>query len=74
MIQDEFLKLIATIAQVERSQINFDSTLESLGWDSLMSLSLMAALDERTGAEIDADRLSEATRLKDLFALVERQT
>lgn len=74
MTEDEFLELIATIVQVDRSHLNFDSTLEFLGWDSLMNLSLMAALDERTGAEIDADRLSEATTLKDLFALVERLT
>lgn len=74
MTQEEFLELIASIVQVDRSQLNFDTPLESLGWDSLVNLSLMAALDERTGAEIDADRLSEATTLKDLFALVERLT
>jgi acyl carrier protein len=74
MTQGEFLELIATIVQVDSSQLNFDSTLESLGWDSLMNLSLMAALDERTGTEIDADRLSEATTLKDLFSLAEGLT
>lgn len=74
MTQEEFLELIATIVQVDRSHLNFESTLKSLGWDSLVNLSLMAALDARTGAEIDADRLSEATTLKDLFDLVERLT
>ncbi|GAA5147427.1 hypothetical protein GCM10025768_07480 [Microbacterium pseudoresistens] len=68
MNHDEFLKLVAEILEIEEVAENAD--LEDLGWDSLSNLNFIAEVDERANIAVDADKLSEARTVTDLFSLL----
>jgi acyl carrier protein len=44
--------------------------LDSIGWDSLSNLSLIAKLDELAGMQVDANLLMQAETIEDLFKLL----
>ena len=70
MDETKFIEIIATIIQRDASSVTMSTPLESVGWDSLSVLDLMAKIDELLGKEIDADRLTKAETVSDLYALV----
>jgi acyl carrier protein len=51
-------------------EISMGTSLESLGWDSLTNLSFIAKIDEILGTSVDADLLSSALTVQDLFQFV----
>nr|WP_246286246.1 acyl carrier protein [Microbacterium pseudoresistens] len=62
------MKLVAEILEIEEVAENAD--LEDLGWDSLSNLNFIAEVDERANIAVDADKLSEARTVTDLFSLL----
>jgi acyl carrier protein len=70
MNQAEFIELVAGILEVDPSTVSLSDVLEDIDWDSLSNISFIADVDNTTGTSIDADELSKATTVGDLFALV----
>lgn len=68
MDKQSLLQLVAEILEVDEASET--KSLEEQGWDSLANLSFIAEVDERLGAEIDADELAKAQTVDDLLALV----
>ncbi len=70
MNEATFLQLIASLLDLEDQELSLDSPLDSLGWDSLTNLSFISKVDELLGASVDADLLSNAVTVRDLFKFV----
>lgn len=68
----EFLTLTEEILEVDTGSISLGDKLESVGWDSLANIGLIAAIDERFGVTVDADRLSECQTVEDIYSLLSR--
>lgn len=70
MKQEEFIEFVASVLDVDAIDLEMASNLEVLGWDSLSSLAFIAKVDEVMQLSIDADVLSNAVTIQDLFRLV----
>jgi acyl carrier protein len=58
------------MVELDDKELTLDSPLDSLGWDSLTSLTFISKVDELLGASVDADLLSRAVTVRDLFQFV----
>lgn len=72
MNEDSLLELVAELVESDRSHIQMDDSLESLGWDSLTNLTFIAKVDEILGTTVDADLLSRALTIRDLLQFVSK--
>lgn len=54
MKQSELLTVIEDILEVDAGSISLTNSLDDLGWDSLSSISFIAEIDQRTGAQVEA--------------------
>lgn len=70
MNQANFLELVAGILEVDASTVSLTDVLDDIDWDSLANISFIADVDNAIGTTIDADELSKATTVADLYALV----
>jgi acyl carrier protein len=71
MTRTEFLELIDEMIEAEPGTVRTDQSLDDLeGWDSLAMVGLLAAVHERLGITLSAERLSEASSVRDLEAMV----
>lgn len=68
---DELLDLIAEEALIDRATLGPQETLESLGIDSVDIVSVLFALEEKYGVQIETDDLSREQTLGQLMALVQ---
>jgi acyl carrier protein len=66
--------LLAEMFEVDVSQINGDTILESIPtWDSMAVLSLIALLEENFGrTDIDGREISQMKFIKDIFKVMEK--
>jgi acyl carrier protein len=62
--------MVAEIVQLDISSIEVATKLESIGWDSLSNLTFIAKIDEKLDQTLDADLISRAETVSDLFDLV----
>lgn len=60
---------LAEIFEVEPEEINADTALEDLAWDSLAMVSTIALFDELYGKEVRIDDLKACRTVGDLEAL-----
>jgi acyl carrier protein len=70
MKERDFLEMVAEIVQLDISSIEVATKLESIGWDSLSNLTFIAKIDEKLDQTLDADLISRAETVSDLFDLV----
>jgi acyl carrier protein len=56
--------------QIGVEDLSMFTKLDSIGWDSLSNLSLIAKLDELLGMQVDANLLMQAETIEDLFKLL----
>lgn len=68
--QVELLDLIAEEALIDRAKLTPDATIESLGIDSVDTVSVIFALEERYGVQIETDEISRESTLMQLYDLV----
>jgi acyl carrier protein len=68
--ENDFLLLVTSIVESGGRELEMSDALEDLGWDSLTNLSFIAKIDERLGTSVDADLLSNAVTIRDLFQFV----
>lgn len=70
MNETEFITMVEEILEVEHGTVSLDDSLEERDWDSLCNITFVAEADTRTGASIDADTLSKASTVRDLYDLI----
>lgn len=71
MEQATFIELIAEILEVEPNSVSFSDVLDDIDWDSLSNISFIAEIDTVLGQSIDADELTRASTVADLYSLVQ---
>jgi acyl carrier protein len=59
-------KVISDITETQESLLSADTTLESLGWDSLCVLSFMAKCESAFDVILDSEALSRSITIGDL--------
>ncbi|MHA6967253.1 acyl carrier protein [Glutamicibacter bergerei] len=71
---EDFLTLAAEILETEPEELSLTQSLDDADWDSLANISLIAEMDEKFNATINADTLKKAETLDDIFQLVKQAT
>ncbi|GAB1355349.1 hypothetical protein MASR1M12_40930 [Erysipelotrichia bacterium] len=67
-----FLEELASLVNVESSELNFDTSLDDLEeWDSMTSLSLAAMLDDKFKIFLSAEQISGCKTVGDLVKVFE---
>jgi len=65
---DDFLTLVTEELGLPVTAEAADRHFDSLaGWDSLYLLTLLAALERRTGRQVSLPEMLKATRLRDIY-------
>lgn len=67
MGKDEFVRLVESLAEMQPKSLNSDSKLEDFGWDSLCVIGLISELDRLNLGSINADSISEAETIENLY-------
>ncbi len=71
-IFDELRTLAADIFEVEPDELTEDSSPETVGsWDSVQHLSLILAIEEQYGIQLDPEEIGGAATLGELATIVE---
>ena len=68
---DELLDLIAHEVLVDRDKLNPQATFETLGIDSVDTVSVLFAVEEKYGVRLETTELSREHTLAQLMALVQ---
>ena len=68
---DELLDLISQEVLLDRTKLNPEATLETLGIDSVDTVSVLFAVEEKYGVRLETDELSRSNTLGQLMLLVQ---
>lgn len=68
---DELLDLIAQEVLVDRDKLNPQATFETLGIDSVDTVSVLFAVEEKYGVRLETTELSREQTLGHLMSLVQ---
>jgi len=68
---EELMDLIAEEALIDRSKLREEETLEALGLDSVDTVSILFAVEEKYGIKLETDQLSRQQTLGFLMNLVQ---
>ena len=71
--QEEVLDLIADEALIDRAKLSPEETLESLGIDSVDTVSVLFALEEKYGIRVETEDLSREQTLGQLIQFVQKK-
>jgi acyl carrier protein len=69
--QDELLDLVAEEALIDRAKLKPDATIAELGIDSVDTVTVLFALEEKYNVRIETDDLTPDATLAQLYALVQ---
>ena len=70
MDKQNFLSLLEKVVEAQPGSISMESELESVGWDSVGQLSLLAEIDRLPGVGIDMESMKKARYALDLFVSI----
>jgi acyl carrier protein len=70
MNEETLLALVAEISSRDIDNLSMETELLDLQWDSLSTLTFLAKVDQLHGLAVDADRLSSAKTVREVFELV----
>ena len=68
---EELMDLIAEEALIDRSKLREEETLEAMGLDSVDTVSILFAVEEKYGIKLETDQLSRQQTLGFLMNLVQ---
>lgn len=66
MDDNELLKLVGQILEMQAAEVSFEASLVILGWDSLSSLEFIAVADRKYGLKVASESLADAKTIGDL--------
>ena len=72
-LEQEIIDVIAEEAAVDRSEIRLDSNLYDIGIDSLSSLEILVALEEKYDIRISQNRLKNVNSVREIIRVVSSQ-
>ena len=72
-LEQEIIDIIAEEGALDKSEIRLDSNLYDLGIDSLSSLEILVALEERYDIRISQNRLKKINNIRDIIRVVSSQ-
>ena len=74
MLEEEeinvFMKSLADELEISASQLQRDSKLDSINWDSLALISCIALEDENFGVTLTGEELSNSLIIEDIINLI----
>ena len=65
-----FLSLLEKVVEAKPGSISMESVLESVGWDSVGQLSLIAEIDRLPGFGIDTESMKKARIARELCSSI----
>jgi len=72
-LEQEIIDIIAEEGAIDKSEIRVDSNLYDLGIDSLSSLEILVALEEKYDIRISQNRLKKINNIRDIIRVVSSQ-
>ena len=69
-LEEEIINTIAGEGEIDRSEITLDSNLYDLGIDSLSSLEILIALEEKYDITITQNRLKNVNSVREIIRVV----
>jgi acyl carrier protein len=72
-LEQEIIDIIAEEGAIDKSEIRLDSNLYDLGIDSLSSLEILVALEEKYDIRISQNRLKKIDNIRDIIRVVSSQ-
>jgi len=72
-LEQEIIDIIAEEGAIDKSEIRVDSNLYDLGIDSLSSLEILVALEEKYDIRISQNRLKKIDNIGDIIRVVSSQ-
>lgn len=70
MDQAEFIQLVEETLEARSGTVSLEDKLSDIDWDSLADIIFIAAIDEKFGLTLNAERLATSATPGDLLALV----
>ncbi len=67
---DEILDLVAKEGMLDRATINPDTKLADLNLPSLELISILFAIEDKFGVEVEVDEIQQAKTMRDLIDVV----
>ena len=72
-LEQEIIDTIAEEGAIDKNEIRLDSNLYDLGIDSLSSLEILVALEEKYDIRISQNRLKKIDNIRDIIRVVSSQ-
>jgi len=72
-LEQEIIDIIAEEGAIDKSEIRPDSNLYDLGIDSLSSLEILVALEEKYDIRISQNRLKNVNSVREIIRVVSSQ-
>jgi len=72
-LEQEIIDIIAEEGAIDKSEIRVDSNLYDLGIDSLSSLEILVALEEKYDIRISQNRLKNVNSVREIIRVVSSQ-
>jgi acyl carrier protein len=72
-LEQEIIDTIAEEGAIDKSEIKLDSNLYDLGIDSLSSLEILVALEDKYDIRISQNRLKNVNSVRDIIRVVSSQ-
>jgi len=69
-LEQEIIDIIAEEGAIDKSEIRVDSNLYDLGIDSLSSLEILVALEEKYDIRISQNRLKKIDNIRDIIRVI----
>ena len=69
-LEQEIIDIIAEEGAIDKSEIRLDSNLYDLGIDSLSSLEILVALEEKYDIRISQNRLKKIDNIRDIIRVI----
>ncbi len=72
-LEQEIIDTIAEEGAIDKSEIKLDSNLYDIGIDSLSSLEILVALEDKYDIRISQNRLKNVNSVREIIRVVSRQ-
>lgn len=74
IMDTELYQLMAKVFEVDISEINAESTMDSIdSWDSMTHLSLIQALEEKFGLQFAEDDMFQLTSVASILSMIQKR-
>jgi len=70
-MENEFLDLIASELEIDRSKLGADTKLDkNIDWDSMSAITVISAIDDKYNIQLDDEELIKCQTFGDIYKLI----